>query len=151
MEVVLPLPGSPRSLPQGSQLCPVFRLPEAIKANQSRHAGMGWKLAAASCALMSYIDGFMIFHFCCACDNFQRKVLQGFRRDRCPSFPVPRSGQVFQAEGTHGSLAQAALLWSAGENQVQRCFRRGADRGWESRWDGLQRRQRGIWLWRDAP
>lgn len=78
MEVVLPLPGSPRSLPQGSQLCPVFRLPEAIKANQSRHAGMGWKLAAASCALMSYIDGFMIFHFCCACDNFQRKVLQGF-------------------------------------------------------------------------
>ena len=120
LEVFLPFPGS--SLPQVSQPCPVFTLPEARKANQGCHAVVELKLAAASRALISYVYGFSIFHFCWAFDNFQGKVLRGFSRDGCPSFPVPRSWQVFQTEGTHGSLVQAALLRSAWENQVQRCF-----------------------------
>lgn len=151
MEVVVPSLGSSGPLLQDSQLCPVFKPARGKKGKLKLSCSGGLKLAAASRALISYIYGFIIFYFCCACDNFQGKVLQGFSRDWCHSFPVPRSWQVFQTEGTRGAVTEAALLWSAWENQVQRCFWGGADRGRKSGRNGLQRRQCSIWMWRDAP
>ena len=103
--MVLPWPGS-----RFPRVCPVFTPPGASKATPGWHPAVTGRGGHLRGALTSYAHDPVIFPFCCACDHFQRKALQGFGGDRCPSFPLPRSRQIFQTEGTHGALAQAPLL-----------------------------------------